>query len=153
MGQAVFERIYRLRGSVVLGGSAERLLVLDNLRIALENQGKQIESRSNDEIQFGAPMFGLFHSGMWDTLAIFHAGRLRWIDSEDLPFIAYDLTSSRTMVVAALLALTGAAAFSWQINSWWGLLFCPFIFAWLYGVNLAIASQRVPGFLERAMRA
>lgn len=83
---------------------------------------------------------------------MFDSGQCRCVENTGRLVVVYDLMSFRTLVFAALLAVAFGVASQFG-NLAAGLVIGGCAFACLYGLNIWSASERVPGFLQRASRS
>ena len=151
--QAGFDQLLRLRGSVDLPDGVDSRTALDGIQIALMDQSKRIVLRTEEEIRFGLSALGRLLPGFsWNALGMFHAGRFQCAEQDGRISVTYDLTCFEALISVAVLSLAAAAIWAWLVSSPLGLVVGPLAFASLYGMNVWIARERIPGFLQRASR-
>lgn len=151
--KAGLDQLHRLRGSVDLPEGVDSRTALDGIQIALMDQSKRIELRTDDEIRFGLSALGRLLPGFsWNALGMFHAGRFRCAEQDGRVTVTYDLRSSETLILVAAISMVFAVVWAWSVRSPLGLVVGPLAFAWLYGMNVWIARERISGFLQRASR-
>lgn len=140
----ILDFIWHLRSSVDLDDATTGEVALARLERLLAKQFNQVTERSNDDLEFNAPLWrGAFGSN-WLALLIYDRGRF-WLEQGPAGSrVRYDLRSLHGMVIC-LFASVSLGVFSG------GLKFAIFAFSWLYGMNILLALARVPSLIRGAI--
>jgi len=143
--------VWHLRGSIPLDGRDRSVAALDRVEQLLERQRKIVSERGSDYLVFEDPPWRHLFSPNWLAMVMYDQGRF-WIErSLDGQRLRYDLRSVHGMV----FCLFGALMFFFVGLADGGLLggmkYAFGVFAWLYGMNVALALVRIPNAVRKAV--
>jgi hypothetical protein len=142
---------WHLRGSIPLDGRDRSVTALDRVEQLLERQRKTVSERGSEYLVFNDPFWSNPFRRNWLAMVIYDHGRF-WIErSFDGQRLRYDLRSLHGM----MFCLFGALIFFFIGLGDGGLLggmkYAVGVFAWLYGMNIALALVRVPNAIRKAV--
>jgi hypothetical protein len=147
-GLAILDFAWHLRGSIKPRNDVSDEVVLDRVQDMLEAQGKGPERGTNSVI-FENAMSGFWMS--WRATSIYDGGRF-WIDHHRSGRrLRYKLRSFQVFVFCTVAALF-FFFFGLLGGVQNGLKFGAIAFAWVYGMNVALALIRVPALIRRTVR-
>lgn len=143
---------WHLRGSVPLRGQGPSVTALDSVERMLESQRKTVSERGPNYLVFNDPLWSNLFGPNWLAMVIYDHGRF-WIEqSVEGQRLRYDLRSLHGMVfclfVALMILFFGLAG----SDLFGSIRYAAGAFAWLYGMNIALALVRVPTVIRKAVQ-
>jgi hypothetical protein len=145
--------IWHLRGSIQLEETTTNAAALDGVIALLKKQRKPVLELGPNAIVFNDPIWSAPFGPNWLAMVIYDRGRF-WIEQRpDGRRLCYELRSLHGMVfclLAALMFMLFGLASGGLLG---GVAFAAFAFGWLYGMNVLLASARVPGSIRKAAHA
>ncbi|KTE34324.1 MULTISPECIES: hypothetical protein [unclassified Sphingopyxis] len=143
--------LWHLRGTVVLDMAMPDEEVFDRLHAMLVGQEKPVTPDDGRQIGFDAPLWRNLYGSNWRAMVIYDRGDF-WLDRQNgRRVLRYDLRSLHTFIFCLGAAgLFFSAGSSGSLEQ--GVKLAGLALGWLYGMNLLLASLRVPRLIRRMLR-